>query len=409
MKSPINLAAAITVLAAVAGCILLLPGWAQPDVDAPARANATEVSSSETESLRIVYFNSPTCQECEHVRQSLPGMLEAWGRRVALESYDLEEIGGFDELFAYEDHYHVEVTSPVIFVGDEVLMGAREILSRLPDVIAEQLAAGGRTFLPQAEEPAEVRRDADDLSARLVERFEGFNAGAVAAAGLIDGINPCAFTTIVFMLSMLAHLGRSRRQLAVVGAGFTAAIFVTYLLLGLGIFRVIKSFSVSHGLSTAITCAVALLAFGLAGWSLIDAVRYHRTGDAKKLTLGLPGPIKQRIHQVIRSGLKTRNLLIGSIGVGFLVAVLESVCTGQVYLPTIVLVARSPALRAHALAYLLLYNLMFILPLVGILVLAYLGIRSESLGQFLRDRLLALKLAMAGLFGGLGIPLLITL
>jgi len=361
--------------------------------------------------LRIVYFNSPSCRECEHVRRTLPEILAPWAGRVVVESYDLEEVGGYDKLFVYEDHYHVEATPPVLFLGDEVLMGGWEILSRLADVVAEELAAGGRTFQPdpQAEGPAEGRRDADDLPARLAERFESFNAGAVAAAGLIDGVNPCALTTIVFMLSMLAYLGRSRRQLVVVGAAFTAAVFGTYLLLGLGAFKAIKAFSVSHGLSTALACAVALLAFALAAWSLIDAVRYGRTGETKKATLGLPEAIRRKIHEVIRSGLKTRNLLVGSIGVGFLVAVLESVCTGQVYLPTIVLVARSPALRADALAYLVLYNLMFIAPLAGILVLAYLGVRSENLGRFVRRRLSALKLVMAGLFAGLGLLLLFTL
>jgi len=116
----------------------------------------------------------------------------------------------------------------------------------------------------------------------------------------------------------------------------------------------------------------------------------------------------QRIHRVIRVGLSTRGLAVGSVAVGVLVPLLESVCTGQVYLPTIVFVVRAPGLRADALAYLLLYNLMFIAPLVAILVIAYLGVRSDRLGHFLRRHLAAFKLAMALLFLSLGILVILT-
>ena len=108
-----------------------------------------------------------------------------------------------------------------------------------------------------------------------------------------------------------------------------------------------KAFSVSHGVAAGLTYAVAALTFVLAGWSLVDFVRYVRTQDVKKVTLGLPQSVKARIRKVIRVGLSTRGLLVGSVSVGFLVALLESLCTGQIYLPTIVFVTRAPGLRAQ--------------------------------------------------------------
>ena len=114
------------------------------------------------------------------------------------------------------------------------------------------------------------------------------------------------------------------------GIGFTAAVFATFLCLGLGFFGVlesIKEFSVGHGIATALACAVGVLALVLAVWSLMDFVRYKRSGDTRQMTLGLPASVKNRIHKVIRVGLSTRGLLIGSIGVGVLVALLESLRT----------------------------------------------------------------------------------
>ena len=243
----------------------------------------------------------------------------------------------------------------------------------------------------------------------ILKKFHGLNIGAVILAGLIDGINPCAFTTIVFLLSMLAYLGKTRRELAMVGVGFTLAVFLTYILLGFGVLRAIKILSVSHGVSKGLTYLVVALTFGLAAWSFVDFLRCSRSGNVNKATLGLPKAIKSRIHKVIRTGLKTRALIVGSFVVGCLVALLESMCTGQIYLPTLVFIARDPSLRNRVLAYLLLYNLAFILPLVAILVIAYFGVGSELMGRFLKKHLAKMKLVLAILFAGLAVLLLSTM
>ena len=111
----------------------------------------------------------------------------------------------------------------------------------------------------------------------------------------------------------------------------------------------------------------------------------------------------------MRAKLRARNLVLGSLIVGFAVAILESLCTGQVYLPTIMFVLKDPSLRLHALFYLVLYNLCFILPLIVIFTLAYQGFASERLGAFLKRHLGALKALLAVIFFGLGILLLTSL
>jgi hypothetical protein len=259
--------------------------------------------------------------------------------------------------------------------------------------------------------PARQNQPAESTQApsEVLQQFQRFGPGAVAIAGLIDGVNPCAFTSIVFFLSMLAYLKKARRQIMIIGVGFTTGSFIGYFLLGLGLMGAVKSFSVNHGLSCGIAYGVVVMAFALAAWSIVDAVRYARTGDTKQVTLGLPKQLKDRVHSVIRNGLKTRNLALGSFLVGLAVSVLESLCTGQIYLPVIMFITRAPGLRARAVAYLLLHNVMFILPLVVILTMAYCGVRSEKLGQFLRRHLAVAKLGMAVLFVALGVLILATL
>lgn len=360
--------------------------------------------------LAVVYFHSPSCHDCHEVKASLPWMLRRWEGRVDLRMRDIMEMASLNDLLLYEKHYGVTVSAPpAIFVGGQALIGRDVILAELDGAIAKELEAGAVTFDPAAaatESTEDQEQGADD--SQIVEHFKSFRVGAVALAGLIDGVNPCAFTTIVFFLSMLTYLKRSRREVLAVGVAFTVGVFAAYLLLGLGLLGVVKSFSVSLGLSSALSYAVAALAFVLAGWSLWDYIKYRRTKDTKTMSLGLPKGIKERIHKVIRTGLKTHSLVAGSVGIGFLVAMLESLCTGQVYLPTIVFVTQTPQLRAAAVGYLLLYNFMFILPLIVIMTMAYMGVGSDRLGGFFRRHVGLAKVAMCLLFLVLGILVIST-
>ena len=367
---------------------------------------------AENPPLRVVLFHSPSCHDCHQVKRFLPQVTGRWGDRIAVELHSIENIKTFNELLSYEELYGVTVAAPpAIFVGDKALVGDDVIIAQLDGAIRKALASGVATFSPEAEASAhqEAQAEQEEVPGEIMKRFESFGPGAVAIAGLIDGVNPCAFTTIVFFLSMLAYLKKTRNEMLAVGVGFTVGMFAAYFLLGLGVLGAVKTFSVSHGLSSGLACGVAIMTFALAGWSLIDGIRYVRTGDTKQVTLGLPKRVKARIHKVMRKGLTTRGLVLGSLSVGFLVSLLESLCTGQVYLPTIVFMTRTPGMRTAAVAYLLLYNVMFILPLVGILALTYFGVRSETLGSMLRKRLALAKFGMAGLFAGLGMLVLVTL
>lgn len=390
--------ARIAIIAAILGVSALAAGEVvDPGPDAP---------------LRVVVFYSPGCAECERAKDAVREMERRYGERVRVEMVNIDRPEDYARLIPYEEHYSSDENATLkVFVGDAYLAGADDAVERLDRVVREQLEKGATTFRPAqgtSQGEANPSEAEDALPSPIKKRFASFSVLAVAAAGLIDGVNPCAFTTIVFLLSMLAYLGKDRRQLAAAGLGFVSATFLTYLLLGLGLLGAVKVFSVQHGLARGLVYAVAGLTFLLAAWSFVDFLRYVRTRDTRKVTLGLPDSIRNRIHKVIREGLTGRRLVLAAAAVGVAVSLLESVCTGQVYLPTIVFVARSDQLRGQALAYLVLYNLMFILPLVAVFAIAYAGVKSQRLGSFLRDYLGAFKLAMALLFVLLGVLVLTT-
>ncbi|MCE5277842.1 MAG: hypothetical protein ABFD92_03645 [Planctomycetaceae bacterium] len=371
--------------------------------------------------LQVVFFMSPTCDHCMKVKRHLPDILKQFGSRVEVHERDL---GGqlllWEEMRVYAEHYKVEVKAPpAVFVGTRAMVGEEDILKSLEAAISQALAGGEVTFMPGASPvgtaasgPASGAAPvAAAASQSMIERFKSLGVGAIIVAGLVDGINPCAFTTIIFFLSMLGYLRKSKRDIIMVGVGFTAAIFVTYLALGLVLMQALIEFKarvVGAGGPMILGLVVAALVFALSAWSLVDVIRYKRSGDVRSMKLGLPKGIKQRIHKVIREGLTSRRLFIGSVVVGFIVAVLESICTGQTYAPVLYVIQELPSLRAQALPYLLLYNIMFILPLVVILFLGYKGVTSERLGDFMHRHLVGMKLGMAALFAALGAVVLMT-
>jgi flagellar biosynthesis protein FliQ len=99
-------------------------------------------------------------------------------------------------------------------------------------------------------------------------------------------------------------------------------------------------------------------------------------------------------------------LVLSALITGFLVSILEAICTGQVYLPTIAFVLKTTPLKIQALGYLAVYNLMFVLPLLVVFLFALLGATAGDFSRFLKKHLLAVKMLMALLFFGLGIFLL---
>ncbi len=116
------------------------------------------------------------------------------------------------------------------------------------------------------------------------------------------------------------------------------------------------------------------------------------------MTLQLPAALKSGIHDTIRRGTRNPRFVIAAFVVGLAVSILELACTGQVYLPTIVFMLQRGGGRGGALAYLLLYNLAFVAPLVLILVLGLCGLRQETLVHRMRRHAAAVKFATAALF-----------
>lgn len=186
---------------------------------------------------------------------------------------------------------------------------------------------------------------------------------AVIVAAAVDGINPCAFTVLLlFITAMLATMQAGgqginaiRVRLLSQGSIYIAAIFLTYLALGVGLLKTLDFFTREH--LPARFGALAASLFGL--WMLKDFF-------LPDLGWRLQAP--PQVGTMAREMAKKATVPALIVG-GFLIGLCTVPCSGAVYLGVLSLLALQPsALLGYS--YLVLYNLIFVLPLVIILIAA---------------------------------------
>jgi len=368
---------------------------------------AKERSQSKRLFPRLLFFYSQTCHACHKARNEIMPVIEKeFFGRIIIEYLDIADVNNYKLMLALKEKYKsYEEGVPTVFIEGEILVGYDQIKPGLRNAI---LAALEKSILEKLDKLPGID---------LVKHFLSFGVLAIIIAGLIDGINPCAFTVIVFFISFLAFQGYKKRELVAIGLSFIFAVFLTYVLIGLGIFRFLYALRHFYIVTKIIYYLIAIFCFALGVFALYDLWVFKKTKKSEGLTLQLPQVIKNKIHSIIGlyyrkskdEGVHRKHLirLVGSAFItGFLVSLLEAVCTGQLYLPTITFVLKNASLRLRAVSYLLLYNLMFIIPLFIVLLFALLGTTSEGFSNFIKKHMLTVKLSMAILFFGLGILIL---
>ncbi|MGD8244164.1 MAG: cytochrome c biogenesis protein CcdA [Anaerolineae bacterium] len=352
--------------------------------------------------IRVAYFYQVGCQECsraeydlEYARSKVP--------QLVVEELDVQENAALAEWLAERAGVPEEqrLATPALFVGEDYLIGSEITSDAVLDLVEKYVPTGADRFW--ADFDAQVARQG------IIDRFRSFGALTVVLAGLVDGLNPCAFATLVFFVSYLSISGRKGREILAVGAAFTLGVFLAYLGIGLGLYQVLGMLGdLLTRLGRWVYGLTAVLCAGLAVFSLLDYLKARR-GDIGDMSLNLPHKLRMRINAVIRRGRGAQAYVLGSFVTGLIVSILELACTGQVYLPTIIFVTSIPGLRVRGILYLALYNLLFVVPLIVVFVLAYYGTTSKDLTRFLQRNAATVKLGMVLLFASLAVWLGLSL
>jgi uncharacterized membrane protein YgcG len=392
MRSPHNVAVTVACWLIIAACAVIsllqvarvvshLASWERRQPVVPAFGVAD-----------VVYFSEPACPACQVASPAI-ALLQRRYPRYRIARVDSSTPAGIALQEEYNRAYKVPRADrdriPVAFAGQRYFLGTTGITAELPAYLrAAPLARPRRALQPH-----------EEGSAILSRRFRALGAAPVVVAGLVDSINPCAIATLIFFLSYLTLGGRQPRDLLWIGGLFTLGAFLTYFLIGLGLLQALHSLRFVPLFARALYPLAALVTLTLAALSFRDFRRARRSETAR-LSLQLPRGIKLQIHAVIRTQLRLRHIALAAFATAVLVSALQFVCTAQIYLPTLMYMAQVGDQRLRAIALLLLYNLMFVLPLIVLFLAAYLGVSTRTMARLAARHTATAKLAMSLLFAG---------
>ena len=360
---------------------------------------ALEFNPNDKETVFV--FAGRTCPGCNYMRRILaPKLLEKYGMhggRVAL--LDLEKPENMLVLANLEEKLGTRGTkTPVVYFKGIMMYGKAGI---------EDEIANSNTRA----ESRQVVLNMDDRDAALKSvkrKAEGITIGVIAIAGLIDGINPCVFAGLVFLASLLASSRMGDRKLLVIGAAYCFGSFICYFLMGLGLLGILNSLigggglprTLLNGVMTAVLCVFSYLSFR-------DAIIFKLKGTGATMSLKLPDLLRTRTRRLIRKGTSGKVLWAGAFMAGVMVTVIESACTGQIYVPTLAFLSKMEGVANVWLAYLFLYNVMFVVPLVGLLFAVHFGISSLRLASLTRMDAFTGKILMGILFAFLAVLMIL--
>ena len=354
--------------------------------------------------LELTFFGSATCEECMRIKDELLLPLERQYRgKIRVRINDVESDSGLRELLRFEKAFNISSdAAQMLFFPDTFLSGFDDIMKMGRPMTEVRLAADSVV------NKAAGGMSGDSIDLKGVLRDRAFNWGfflGTLATGLADGVNPCAIATMIFLISFLATRKRSRTEVLLIGLTYTATVFLTYLAMGLGLKGVLEQIRGYHFISSIIRWGAFAAAVVVAVLSFKDAITYQRSKDAGQITLQLPKVVKLRIHKIISGNLSGRSLVIGSIVTGFLVTLLEAICTGQMYIPYIVAMTQHSSLRLAGYLYLGFYNFLFVLPLLVVMVLAYFGLKWNDLAKQTQKKMVLLKVLLGLVMTGLAVYL----
>lgn len=347
----------------------------------------------ERRSLPVVFFYKPGCQECAKTRALFEG-LKRDHPTLEVEEHNILEADAVVINQALCERFRVpslkQGVAPSVFAQGGFLITQDITPPALAELLGQTAAANQNDDWKAVAQPQlEVARE------QITQRYESLTLPVVIGAGLLDGVNPCAFATIIFFLSYLQIARRSRREMLLTGGAFILGVFLAYLSAGLVLYKVLATLHQRFaGIQNWLNPLFAILALVAALLSFRDALR-AKGGRMDEMTLQLPDFLKSRIRSVIRTGIRARRFVIAAFLSGIAISFLELACTGQVYAPIVYQIQQG---KLDAVAMLILYNLAFILPLIVIFLLAYGGLRSETLIAVQKKHAFVVKLALGLLF-----------
>ena len=357
--------------------------------------------------VQLDFFFSAGCTECEKVKTELfPELEDLFEGQYELHRYDISISTNIPLLLAYQKRCDSHQNGKVSIVVDRrIFLSGYDIIStRLLDCVDEALSLRQLPEWSLADKPLLNDGKADEV---VKESVGAMTLSVVAVGGLVDGLNPCAISTLIFFISVLALAKVNRRVRLMVGTAFILASFVVYTAMGLGFVFALRQAPSFNLIKKTVETCIGLGMIPLAFLSFRDAFRFRKSERPDDVTLQIPKKIKKRIHSYMNSRLGVGGPILGGLVTGAAVTILESVCTGQSYLPVLMYMLKKDLSHFCSWALLIIYNLLFVLPLIIVFICFHRGMEVAALINWSKRNLVITKILLGLFFTAMAVLLLL--
>lgn len=298
-----------------------------------------------TNTPKIVFYYGQGCSHCAKVEEyfTQKGYFQKYKIEKKEVYFDTSNAAEMNSLF---EKHNIPISQrgvPTLLFNDKVIVGDREIIGQFSSLVGEKEAPPSTDKTPTS----------SNLTIPLV-----------VGAALVDSINPCAFAVLIILLSSMTIIKRDKTALKG-GLLFAFGIFLSYFLMGLGIYKALASFQ----LSLTLLKAVGVLALILGVWNLVDFAAYNKHIHP----IEVPMSWRPKMKSIIRKATSP----LGAFIIGMLISLFLVPCTSGPYLVIISMLSQKVTF-VPAVFYLLLHNLIFVTPMVIITLLVYRGLDPEK-------------------------------
>ncbi len=278
-----------------------------------------------------------------------------------LDAADAEDRRTFGRL---QRMFGVPGDPPALFVGDTALIGGALYVGRhapRPFAFADEDVA----FLD-----AQVARAVRDGASSPLDRLrlrEQLTLWAVIGAALLDSLNPCDFALMLLLMGTLIVLGK-RMKVLWAGLAFIAGTYVTYFTMGFAVYTLLGITVGARGFRVPFLYTVSSLAILIGLFQMKDLLWYGRW-----FSIEIPERWKPRAKKLAES--------VASIPGAFVIGALESLflapCTSGPYLAILTLLSQTTE-RLEGALLLLLYNFVFVVPLIVLALAVHFGFTTTA-------------------------------
>ncbi|MDD2477430.1 MAG: cytochrome c biogenesis protein CcdA [Candidatus ainarchaeum sp.] len=236
----------------------------------------------------------------------------------------------------------------------------------------------------------------NDYGTTTKPNYERLSLIKVISLALTDAVNPCAFAVLLMLLLAITTSNpKSKKKILLSGLSFALSIFIMYFLYGLIFITFFKSFS--GNVSIIFYKAFAIFAVLLGLWHLKDFF-YYKPGS---IGTEMPMKLRPKVQRLLSKATSPR----GAFVIGLFVTVFLLPCTIGPYIIATSSLAFVDLMKSMPL--LLLYNLIFIIPMIVITLLIYFGFKKiQDLGEWKQKNIRYLHLISGAIILILGLLML---